>query len=95
MRSSHGKLAIFSYSLINLAQCAPPSPFQKQAEVKEEKMVMSSTHTERDQYISSSAVCVSHMVSWRRRCRDRWSEREKLRLQSVHLKGLMPVCLRK
>ena len=84
--------------------CSNPNP--EASWVKEEKMVMTPlrarahththTHTqERDQCSSSSAVCAAYMVSWRRRCRDRWSEREKLRLQSAHRKGLMPVCLRK
>lgn len=74
--------------------CSNPS--QRQAEVKEEKTVMTSAHTQEwDHCSSSSEDCGAHMVSWRRRCRDRWSEREKLRLQSVHRKGLMPVCLRK
>lgn len=96
MRSPHGKSAIFSSSLINLAQWAAPTPSQRQAEIKEKNMVMTSAHTQEwDQRSSSSVDCAAHMVSWRRRCRDRWSEREKLRLQSVHLKGLMPVCLRK
>lgn len=36
-----------------------------------------------------------HIMMCRRRCRARWSEREKLRSQSEQRKGLMPVCLRK
>lgn len=32
---------------------------------------------------------------WRFLCRARWSEREKLRSQSGHWKGLIPVCFRK
>lgn len=31
---------------------------------------------------------------WRFMCRARWSEREKLRLQTAHWKGLAPVCFR-
>lgn len=34
-------------------------------------------------------------MTWRRRCRDRWSDREKERSHSVQRKGLIPVCLRK
>lgn len=34
-------------------------------------------------------------MTWRRRCRERWSDREKERSHSVQRKGLIPVCLRK
>lgn len=37
----------------------------------------------------------AHIMMCRRRCRARWSEREKLRSQSEQRKGLIPVCLRK
>lgn len=36
-----------------------------------------------------------HTRRWRFLCKARWSEREKLRSQSGHWKGLTPVCLRK
>lgn len=36
-----------------------------------------------------------HIMTWRRRCRERWSDREKERSHSVQRKGLIPVCLRK
>lgn len=36
-----------------------------------------------------------HIMTCRRRCRARWSEREKLRSQSEQRNGLIPVCLRK
>lgn len=36
-----------------------------------------------------------HIITWRRRCRERWSDREKERSHSVQRKGLIPVCLRK
>lgn len=39
--------------------------------------------------------CPAHIMMCLRRCRARWSEREKLRSQSEQRKGLMPVCLRK
>lgn len=42
-----------------------------------------------------SACWAPHIMMCRRRCRARWSEREKLRSQSEQRKGLMPVCLRK
>lgn len=42
-----------------------------------------------------SAAGTAHIMTCRRRCRARWSEREKLRSQSEQRKGLMPVCLRK
>lgn len=93
---AHERIAIFSSSLLNLSQGAVQTPSKRQVEVRGKKMVLISAQIqERDQCSSSSAACDSHIVSWRRRCRDRWSEREKLRLQSVHRKGLMPVCLRK
>lgn len=36
-----------------------------------------------------------HIMTWRRRCRERWSDREKERSHSVHRNGLIPVCFRK
>lgn len=38
---------------------------------------------------------LSHIIMCLRRCKARWSEREKLRSQSEQRKGLMPVCFRK
>lgn len=37
----------------------------------------------------------AHIMTCRRRCSARWSDREKLRSQSMQRNGLIPVCLRK
>lgn len=97
IRSLHKRSAIFSSSLISLGQWAVSHPIGKlsQRGKDDHDLIEHGRVHERDQCNSSSAVCTAYTVSWRRRCRDRWSEREKLRLQSVHRKGLMPVCLRK
>lgn len=52
----------------------------------------------RSQESKGSKLCCevcAHIMTWRRRCRDRWSDREKERSHSVQRKGLIPVCLRK
>lgn len=52
----------------------------------------------RSQESKGSKLCCevgAHIMTWRRRCRDRWSDREKERSHSVQRNGLIPVCLRK
>lgn len=43
-------------------------------------------------FMCASEEDLAHTSMCLRRCRARWSEREKLRSQSAHLKGLTPVC---
>lgn len=101
MGSPHGRPSIFFLQSHqpDSVSCSYPTPETSWSQIRKDGYNLSvhtCTHTHtHDQHSSSRVVYATHIVSWRLRCRDRWSEREKLRLQSVHRKGLMPVCLRK
>ena len=76
IRSLHERSAIFSSSLISLGQWAVSHPTGKLSQRGKDgyDLIAHGRVHKRDQCSSSSAVCTAYTVSWRRRCRDRWSE---------------------